>query len=111
MVLQMSDHSKTLFCFMDAARREALLQPPSMAQAGCVRLSICIARGPGLSRAGENQIPADWETEIPMTRDLPPKPKWMRWGTYNRHVQRFNEYEDVVEENTFGQLARLLNKG
>ena len=47
----------------------------------------------------------------PDARDLPPKPKWMRWGTYNRHVQRFNEYEDVVEENTFGQLARLLNRG
>ena len=42
--------------------------------------------------------------------DLPPKPKWMRWGTYDRHVQRFNEYEDVVEENAFGQLARLLTK-
>ena len=60
--------------------------------------------GPGSPRAGENQNrdPDDW--------DMPPKARWMRWGTYDRHVQRFNEYEDVVEENAFGQLARLLTK-
>jgi hypothetical protein len=28
----------------------------------------------------------DWE--------LPPKPKWMRWATYNRYVERFDEYEE-----------------
>jgi hypothetical protein len=22
--------------------------------------------------------------------DLPPKPKWMRWATYNRYVERFD---------------------
>jgi hypothetical protein len=22
--------------------------------------------------------------------DLPPKPKWMRWRTYNRYVERFD---------------------
>ena len=25
--------------------------------------------------------------------DLPPKPKWMRWRTYNRMVERFDRYE------------------
>ena len=25
--------------------------------------------------------------------DLPPKPKWMRWKTYNRYVERFDTYE------------------
>ena len=54
------------------------------------------------SRLLGNRDPDDW--------DMPPKPRWMRWGTYDRHVQRFNEYEDVVEENAFGQLARLLTK-
>ena len=54
------------------------------------------------SRLIGNRDPDDW--------DMPPKPRWMRWGTYDRHVQRFNEYEDVVEENAFGQLARLLTK-
>jgi hypothetical protein len=27
--------------------------------------------------------PDEWE--------LPPKPKWMRWKTYNRHVERFDQ--------------------
>jgi hypothetical protein len=26
--------------------------------------------------------------------DLPPKPKWMRWKTYNRYIERFEEYEE-----------------
>ena len=43
--------------------------------------------------------------------DLPPKPKLMRWRTYNQHVQRFESYEDVIEEQTFGVLARLMNRG
>jgi hypothetical protein len=30
--------------------------------------------------------PEDWE--------LPPKPKWMRWETYNRYVERFDDYEE-----------------
>lgn len=33
--------------------------------------------------------PAEWE--------LPPKPKWMRWKTYNRYVERFDEYEERID--------------
>ena len=55
------------------------------------------------SRLIGNPDPDDW--------DLPPKPKWMRWRTYKQLVQRFETYEDVIEEHAFGQLARLLNKG
>jgi hypothetical protein len=27
--------------------------------------------------------------------DLPPKPKWMRWKTYNRCVERFDDYQEM----------------
>jgi len=27
---------------------------------------------------------------------LPPKPKWMRWRTYNKHVERFDRYEELL---------------
>ena len=37
--------------------------------------------------------------------DLPPKPKWMRWRTYNRLVEKFDRYEEVAEA---GSLARLV---
>lgn len=32
--------------------------------------------------------PDDWE--------LPPKPKWMRWRTYDRLSERFDAYEDMT---------------
>jgi hypothetical protein len=30
--------------------------------------------------------------------DLPPKPKWMRWRTYDRYVQKFDAYEEAVDQ-------------
>jgi hypothetical protein len=34
----------------------------------------------------------------PAERDLPPKPKWMRWATYNRYVDRFDDYEEMLDK-------------
>jgi hypothetical protein len=39
--------------------------------------------------------------------DLPPKPKWMRWKTYNRMVERFDRYEAMVEEGLLEALKQL----
>ena len=43
--------------------------------------------------------PDDW--------GFPPKPKWMRWRTYNRAEEKFNRYEGILDEGTFALLARL----
>jgi len=43
--------------------------------------------------------PDEWE--------LPPKPKWMRWKTYNRMVEKFDRHEATVEEGLAGALMRL----
>jgi hypothetical protein len=40
--------------------------------------------------------------------DLPPKPKWMRWHTYNRYVERYDAYEDILNFGIVGLVARLL---
>jgi hypothetical protein len=40
--------------------------------------------------------------------DLPPKPKWMRWRTYNRHVQKFDAYEDIRDRHLFAAVASLM---
>jgi hypothetical protein len=32
---------------------------------------------------------------------LPPKPKWMRWRTYIRYVQKFDAYEDILNHGIF----------
>jgi hypothetical protein len=39
--------------------------------------------------------------------DLPPKPKWMRWRTYNRATEKFDRYETILNEGIFELMARL----
>ncbi len=39
--------------------------------------------------------------------DLPPKPKWMRWTSYNRHVERFDGYEAVLDYECAALAAKL----
>jgi hypothetical protein len=39
--------------------------------------------------------------------DLPPKPKWMRWLTYNRHVARYDHYEDILDYGCVALAAKL----
>jgi hypothetical protein len=43
--------------------------------------------------------------------DFPPKPKWMRWRTYNRAVAKFDRYESILDEGTYALMARLLGRG
>jgi hypothetical protein len=42
--------------------------------------------------------------------DLPPKPKWMRWPTYNRFVERFDSYEEILDRGIAELTAILLGK-
>jgi hypothetical protein len=39
--------------------------------------------------------------------DFPPKPKWMRWSTYNRIEEKFDHYESVLDEGIVELVARL----
>jgi hypothetical protein len=38
---------------------------------------------------------------------LPPKPKWMRWRTYNRYVARYDAYENILDFGCAALLAKL----
>ena len=42
--------------------------------------------------------------------DLPPKPKWMRWATYNRYERKFDAYEEVLDYGCYALLAKLVGK-
>jgi hypothetical protein len=44
----------------------------------------------------------------PQEWDLPPKPKWMRWRTYHRLVERFEEYEAALDAGALSRVRRLL---
>jgi hypothetical protein len=50
------------------------------------------------SRLGSQQ--ADWL--LP-----PPKPKWMRWTTFEREMERYSRYEQVGLERTISCAAKL----
>ena len=42
--------------------------------------------------------------------DLPPKPKGMRWSTYNRYVERYDAYEEILDSGIAELMAKLLSK-
>jgi len=44
--------------------------------------------------------PAEWE--------LPPKPKGMRWVTYKRYVERFDEYEESLDKASISSVVKRL---
>ena len=44
--------------------------------------------------------PEEWE--------LPPKPKWMRWATYNRYVERFDDYERMLDQASISSVLKRL---
>jgi hypothetical protein len=44
--------------------------------------------------------PDEWE--------LPPKPKWMRWHTYDRLADRFDSYQEILDEGVTELLAKFF---
>jgi hypothetical protein len=40
--------------------------------------------------------------------DLPPKPKWMRWHTYQRYIDRFDRYEELLDRELCFAAARVV---
>jgi hypothetical protein len=41
---------------------------------------------------------------------LPPKPKWMRWHTYDKQVEKFDHYEGQLNVLCSRALQRILNQ-
>jgi hypothetical protein len=51
------------------------------------------------AQLGKERIKARLIGELdPDEWDLPPKPKWMRWKTYNHYIQCFERYEEMFYE-------------
>jgi hypothetical protein len=78
------------------------------------RLAYASQRGGPCERAhrGKAKIKARLIADLdPDDWDLPPKPKWMRWRTYNRYEDKFYAYEKVLDQVTIALVARLILRG
>jgi hypothetical protein len=42
--------------------------------------------------------------------DFPPKPKWMRWATYNQYSERYDHYDDILDRGCVALAAKFLGK-
>src|SRR5262249_8746087 len=72
------------------AYRSQFLDADNRAHAGQAKIK---------SRLIGNLDPDEW--------DLPPKPKWMRRSTYNRHVERYDRYEAILDDGIAELVAKL----
>jgi hypothetical protein len=63
---------------------------------------------PGKARI-KNRLIAGLDTD---EWDFPPKPKWMRWATYDRHERQYDHYEGLLLEGltNLGQPSKLMNR-
>src|SRR5262245_61943495 len=46
----------------------------------------------------------------PQEWDLPPKPKWMRWKTYHRYVERFDRYDAAIDAGGLLSVIKLVRR-
>ena len=63
----------------------------------------------GWGHRGKAKIKARLIAELdPDEWELPPKPMWMRWRTYNRYEERFDEYEAILNDGIADLMVALL---
>jgi hypothetical protein len=61
--------------------------------------------------AGKERIKSRLIADLdPDEWDLPPRPKWMRWATYNRYLDEHDRYEDVLDRGCIALAAKFLGK-
>jgi hypothetical protein len=88
------------FCSRQSWGKQVAYQTQFVGQAGRAQIGTERTR----SRLGsDKKHPVDWQL-------LPPKPKWMRWPTYESHIERYCGYEEVRLKAKAVCIARLSGK-
>lgn len=88
----------TRFCSRQTWGRQVAYQsqfsdPTSRAHAGQAKINSRLCSIAGLD-------PDEW--------DLPPKPKWMRWATYNQYSERYDHYHDILDRGCVALASNSL---
>ena len=82
---------------VEATGRTNLPQPSGLGATGCLQPRNSATRT-NRAHLGKARIKARLIADLdPDQWDLPPKPKWMRWSTYNRYVERYDNYEAILD--------------
>jgi len=105
----MSHDPPPLFGVVEASRGEALLQSSSLDTTSCLCPQFLDADNRAHRGKAKIKAPLIGDCD-PDEWDLPPKPKWMRWSTYNRLVEKFDSYEEVLDRGIAELMAKLLGK-
>ena len=90
----------TLFCSRQTWGRQVAYQSQfndatNRAHAGQARIKASLCSIGGLD-------PDDW--------DFPPKPKGMRWRTYNRFEEQYDHYDATLDRGTIALAAKFFGK-
>lgn len=104
-------------CPQENRRASVLWMPPGARQFACrqawgrsVAYASQFETSIGRAHRGKDKIRLRLIGDLEISEwDLPPKPKWMRWKTYNRAVAKFDHYEDILDEGTLELLAKFMS--
>jgi len=110
MVFRLPGYEPLLFGFVDAAWRHRFCSRQAWGRRRVASASQFLDADNRAHR-GQAKIKSRLIADLdPDEWDLPPKPKWMRWSTYNRLVERFDSYEEILERGIAELMAKLLAK-
>jgi hypothetical protein len=109
MVFHVSRHEPSRVGALEAKRRYAVLQPTKWGRQ--VAYQSQFNDTTNRAHAGKARIKSRLIADLdPDEWDLPPKPKWMRWATYNRYSDQHEHYEDILDRGLTALAAKFFGK-
>jgi hypothetical protein len=87
----------TKFCSREAWGKEVAYRTQFVGREGRARIGSKRVR----SRLGSDDKDSNWHSPPPA------KPKWMRWATYERHLNKYLDYEQTVLKVNAAWAAKL----
>ena len=103
-------------CPVTDRRVSVLWKPPGASQfcsrqrwgAGMVAYRSQFLDADNRAHAGQAKIKSRLIGDLdPQEWDLPPKPKWIRWSTYNEYARRYDRYEAILDDGIADLAAKL----